>query len=635
MTANWTNPDCFAVVPLCGVFLAGALLGRTSGAARVLPALGGGFLLVTLVLTWSRSAWVGLACGLVALGVQAGRNSSSRLRESLFYAVCGLIPVTTFLYFSGSWRIVAQRWTQAWASRTDLPVRQEIWWGSWEAFLKKPVSGGGPGTFSLIFQQHRPVDTLTTEYMNVAHNDSLQMLVECGLPGLVLWLFLLFLAVRTCFRCREPGWRSGAVWVGAGIVAVFFFSLFNFTLPVAADIVWWFALLGVAFALPSEETSLGDYRHSLGLAVSVVMVLAGTLTVFYSARIGLAQRARSVAHRQVADMKLQEAYDALGRAIRLEPDRVSHFYERAGLCRSLYTLTGEEVWLEQAFADLEKARSISPRNLPVLSASYRLFLSSGRFVEAREVVNEARVFAPYDQRFVRHLAGLQALEQDLGAAVETLLKESGSKEGREIVPLLHTLCLKEPARFKELMSRLEKEKGMALCDLVLEKAELQGHKEVVDTIYRWELSRVSEEERVPLLLRWSTSLEVLNQKEASLKILESGLGAAGPEHPLYGELLSRWALHQGAKAVEDLRNYLKSHPESSPVRATLARKLSAEQAVVLLEEGLREWPGDPALLEALGDTYERNGLTQIARDYYRQALERGGDKEIIERKLKE
>ena len=635
MTANWTNPDCFAVIPLCGVFLTGALLSRTSGAARVLPALSGGFLLITLVLTWSRSAWVGLACGLFVLAIQAGRHSSLRLRESLFYAMCGLIPVGTFMYFSGYWQIIAQRWNQAWASRTDLPVRQEIWWGSWEAFLQKPVSGGGPGTFPLLFQQHRPVDTVTTEYMNVAHNDTLQMLVECGLPGLILWLVLLFLAGRACFRCQEPGWRSGAVWVGAGIVAVFFFSLFNFTLPVAADVVWWFALLGLAFALPSEELTLGEYRDSVGLAVSVVMVLAGTLTVFYSARMSLAQRARAVAHRQMADMQLQEAYLSLGRAIRLEPDRVSHYYERAGLCRSLYFLTDEDMWLEQAFADLEEARSFSPRSLPVLSASYRLFLSSGRFDEAREVVNQARFFAPYDQRFVRHLAGLQVLEQNLGAAVKTLLGKSGSEQAREIGPLLHSLCLEQPIRFKELMSGLEKEQGMALCELVLERAELQDHREVVDTIFEWKLSRVSEEERVPLLLDWSSSLENLNEKKASLKILESGLGAASPDHPLYGEFLSRWALHEGPEAVEDLRSYLESHPESSLVRASLARKLGTEQAVGLLDEGLLEWPGDPILLEALGDAYERDGLTQIARDYYRQALERGGDKDILERKLKE
>jgi len=337
----------------------------------------------------------------------------------------------------------------------------------------------------------------------------------------------------------------------------------------------------------------------------------------------------------MADMQLQEAYLSLGRAIRLEPDRVSHYYERAGLCRSLYFLTDEDMWLEQAFADLEEARSFSPRSLPVLSASYRLFLSSGRFDEAREVVNQARFFAPYDQRFVRHLAGLQVLEQNLGAAVKTLLGKSGSEQAREIGPLLHSLCLEQPIRFKELMSGLEKEQGMALCELVLERAELQDHREVVDTIFEWKLSRVSEEERVPLLLDWSSSLENLNEKKASLKILESGLGAASPDHPLYGEFLSRWALHEGPEAVEDLRSYLESHPESSLVRASLARKLGTEQAVGLLDEGLLEWPGDPILLEALGDAYERDGLTQIARDYYRQALERGGDKDILERKLKE
>jgi len=635
LSANWTNPDCFSVIPLCGVFLAGSLLGESRGLTRAALTAAGGFLLVTLVLTWSRSAWAGLVVGVVLVIFRAIRRGEGGVKESLFYAVCAVLPVSVFLFFSGYWRILWERWSKIWTSPTDLPVRAEILVGSLKAFTVHPVSGSGPGTFPLMYQQFRPLESSTTEYINVAHNDLLQMLVETGLPGAVLWLLLLLQAARRCMTCTAPGRRAHSTWMLGATTAVFIYSLFNFAVPVPADLVWWFALLGLAYALPSDQDDWRDYRDSVGVAVSVVLVIAGTLTTVYAARVAVAQSESRQARTELDNLQWREAYQSFSRAVRSVPDNVAYRRERASLSRNLFALTGEKRWLEQADRDLAEARRASPRDLPTLSASYRYYLSQRQFEEAAQVVLLARHYAPSERKYVRYLAGLKALNQELGAAVETLVKEENLDTKRETATLLYLFCREDPAGFLNLLESLEQPRRETLSDQVLREAELQGHQEVLDTVYNWRLSRADKKEKIPILLRWSRSAELTGRPERSEEILEGALGAAGPEHPLYGELLSRWALYQGEEATTVLKDYLNDNPDNSRVRAALARKLPTTEAVDLLETGLKEWPGDPALLEEMGNTYARDGLTQIANDYYQQALDHGGDKEILEKRLKE
>lgn len=88
--------------------------------------------------------------------------------------------------------------------------------------------GGGFGSFSTLFMRFETVDMLRTAYLNHAHMDVLQVIVEGGIPAaLLLAAFLLWWARRSLVAWRAPGsaslagnlGRVGAITTGIVMIA--------------------------------------------------------------------------------------------------------------------------------------------------------------------------------------------------------------------------------------------------------------------------------------------------------------------------------------------------------------------------------------------------------------------------------
>ena len=87
---------------------------------------------------------------------------------------------------------------------SELRVRlfPQLWRMVWDYF---PV-GTGYGTFELAYKVSEPMEFLDLQYLNQAHNDLLQFLIEGGVAGAALLLvFGLWFVLR--------GWRAGARFI--------------------------------------------------------------------------------------------------------------------------------------------------------------------------------------------------------------------------------------------------------------------------------------------------------------------------------------------------------------------------------------------------------------------------------------
>lgn len=70
-------------------------------------------------------------------------------------------------------------------------------------------TGAGFGTFDPVFRVAEPLTTLEPRYVNHAHNDLLELLIEAGLPGLILLVtFLCWWASRAWSLWRAPATDS-------------------------------------------------------------------------------------------------------------------------------------------------------------------------------------------------------------------------------------------------------------------------------------------------------------------------------------------------------------------------------------------------------------------------------------------
>ncbi len=95
--------------------------------------------------------------------------------------------------------------------------------------------GSGVGTFQNVYHTQEPLRSVTTVYMNHAHSDWLELLLETGLPGMTLaGLFLIWWAmrVRAIWGAANPDYyaRAGAIATGT----ILLHSLVDYPLRTAA-----------------------------------------------------------------------------------------------------------------------------------------------------------------------------------------------------------------------------------------------------------------------------------------------------------------------------------------------------------------------------------------------------------------
>lgn len=623
LSGNWTNSDCFSIVPLTAVFLSGTQMGR-GGREQTFFTVLALFFLSTLLATWSRSSWLGLAVGLVTVLVRAIQGQSARVKQALYFLLCVTLPLIVFLLISGRWWHLHQRVQRTWSNPYDIPIRLELLATSLSTASHRPLLGSGPGTFALAYQEYRPLETPTADFVNVAHNDSLQVLVECGLPGLGLWLCLLAAAWRHARRAGE-GWRNEGAWMQGALTALFVYSLFNFALPVPAALVWWYALLGLAFALPaSGERELSE-RACLKFAVTIAVM--GTFLFMTGLRGTLAQRASLQARALAATGQPQQALKAVSRSIALQPHHASLRLQRAEIVQAL-SEPGD--FPAQVRQDLEAALYYSPRERAVWKALVEYAGSAGDGQLAHRVARLAYGYAPYERRFRRLYAGLEARAGHLENAAKVLL-ETPNEPPASVAPILCAM-LYRPQEFTACMATLSFERRDAVSKAVLSLALESKDTAMIDRFFAW-ASEQPQLDRVKTKYEWSQALEQLGEGERALSILEDLLSSTGAEHDLYPAVLADWSRYTGKGSIPRLRAYLDSAPESSMVRAALADQLSSRAALELVSEGLALSPHDALLQEKMGDVLIRDRLFELAHDYYREALECGGDRGRLNEKL--
>jgi len=139
--------------------------------------------------TESRSAvllFVFLATGIVVLRL--------RSRPLLVFSGLGVLALTALI---GSFNPVISSALSRFDAVGSTSGRVVIWSHTQEAIRQTMPLGGGLGTFQSLYESIEPLDLVGKTFVNHAHNDALQLLVETGFVGpLVLVVALLILGLE-------------------------------------------------------------------------------------------------------------------------------------------------------------------------------------------------------------------------------------------------------------------------------------------------------------------------------------------------------------------------------------------------------------------------------------------------------
>lgn len=121
------------------------------------------------------------------------------------------------------------------SNQSSMTIRADIWKHSGEAIRDHGMAGSGVGTFPSIYAHYEDPATVERTYVNHAHNDYMEIVLETGLPGAVLLLLFLFWWSSRAFAI----WRSpNAAELGRAAciasAAILLHSLVDYPLRTAA-----------------------------------------------------------------------------------------------------------------------------------------------------------------------------------------------------------------------------------------------------------------------------------------------------------------------------------------------------------------------------------------------------------------
>jgi putative inorganic carbon (HCO3(-)) transporter len=182
-----------------------------------------------LVLTQSRSAWLALAACLFVL-------VALRWRWGWLAIALAVVGVILVIEHFGATRLLEA--LLAGGSIAGVEGRIEIWQRALFMIRDFPITGIGMGDFGHVVDTFYPFYIYKASEVPHAHNLFLQIAVDLGLPGLIAWLSLLFIATTAAWHSYRFGQHYSLRWM-AGLGAGLLLSQLALVLHGLTDAVTW------------------------------------------------------------------------------------------------------------------------------------------------------------------------------------------------------------------------------------------------------------------------------------------------------------------------------------------------------------------------------------------------------------
>ncbi|MGA8540461.1 MAG: O-antigen ligase family protein [Terriglobales bacterium] len=240
----------------------------TSGNRKIAVAGAAALMAASIFLSGSRGGMVAFLAQMLVLGVLLIRKRQGGWRQPLLLGAF-LALVIVFLVWLGGNELTRRLASIHSEAREEIGggVRLTIDRDCLRMFLKRPFLGWGLGTFPIVYPEFRSF--YTTFFVNQAHNDYLQMLVETGVAGFSVAVWFLVVVFRGAAGKLE-NWSDtarGAMTVAAllGCVGILVHSFLDFNLQIPANAALFYVLCALAAGAPLQESQRRRVlrRHNL------------------------------------------------------------------------------------------------------------------------------------------------------------------------------------------------------------------------------------------------------------------------------------------------------------------------------------------------------------------------------------
>lgn len=224
LLGSFANRNHAALFFACCIILSSNLLSFEGLGARpkrraVGPLIVAALTALWLVATLGTGSRTGLALSLLAI-IMVSFPAIKRSRLPRWLWVIGAAALAIGIV-AISWVPRIQQVLDRYATVGD-DQRWSIWRNTWEQIIAYWPWGAGFGSFGGIYDAHEPLAELSPVYVNNAHNDYLELMLEAGLPSVILLILVIALLVAGVIRSsrREDSRMRRHVMIGAGMVVL-------------------------------------------------------------------------------------------------------------------------------------------------------------------------------------------------------------------------------------------------------------------------------------------------------------------------------------------------------------------------------------------------------------------------------
>lgn len=218
---------------------------------RNLAAAAAALMVGTIFLSQSRGGMLAIATELVILGILLVKQKRG-LRTAIGLGLFLVIVMGLLIWIGGG--ELSHRIASVGPLRSELPsdIRSYINRDGFRMFLKRPILGWGLGAFAVVYPQFRTF--YTNFFVNEAHNDYLQLLVEMGVLGFATMLWFLGIVYSRALK-KIGNWSeeiSGAVALACllGLSGILVHSIIDFNLQIPANAALFYVLCTIAASEP-------------------------------------------------------------------------------------------------------------------------------------------------------------------------------------------------------------------------------------------------------------------------------------------------------------------------------------------------------------------------------------------------
>lgn len=249
--------------------------------------------LITLVITSSRSAWLGLLGALALLvfwnltrfwpKLSAPRKRGLVLISLLSVLLLGLLLLQNN-YIGSRLRGMTD------FKGGSVSARFNFWSGAWGSFLQKPLMGYGLENQGREFIKYYQVDWAQTGFVNAstnrAHNIILDILLTGGLVGLLVYTWLYSSFFRWASQARTDSKYRFWLEVLMAAVLAYLISLF-FGFAVVVTEIYFFSYLAIVAALRAKLENGGESNFIIRLRGWIKVAIIVLAVVFSLRQISL------------------------------------------------------------------------------------------------------------------------------------------------------------------------------------------------------------------------------------------------------------------------------------------------------------------------------------------------------------